>query len=104
MGRISKSLLRSVIFGYATGRPTGYNSFGSFTVEWTFLTSFSSIVNLRQLTVTKRVLNFHDKRPFFLKRAKSTNCNVQNNAVFVTVMHCEKSTSQFLVNFNLFLF
>src|SRR6218665_636746 len=53
IGTYFKSLLRSVIFGYATGRPTGYNSFGSFTVEWTSLTSFSSKVNLRQLTVTK---------------------------------------------------
>src|SRR6218665_1537113 len=82
-GTYLKSLLRSVIFGYATGRPTGYNNSGSFTVERTCLTSFSSKVNFRQLTVTKRVLKFHEKRSLFLKRAKSTFCNVQNNAVFL---------------------
>src|SRR6218665_3855885 len=67
-------------------RPTGYNSSGSFTVEWTSLTSFFSKVNFRQLTVTKMYLNFTTRGLSFSYWAKSTFCNVQNNAVFIAVM------------------
>ena len=48
------------------------------------------------------IITVFELSPIVLKRAKSKFCNIEIMQ-FIGLMHCEKSTSQFLINFSLSL-